>query len=177
MGKHAKVSAAEAYARDGENRPRCKCHGELMGWRLDASCLAGGYYFCVVKKLAYQVAGRAANPEKARAYYAAYYAANREKRRAYKADWRSANPDSRKDYYAANREKVNAKNAAYRAANPEKVRACRDAYRAANPEKVRAWTNARYYKMKSLGLCVKCGDVSITEVFCWKCANKRAIYG
>lgn len=46
MGKYVPVSAAEAYARDGADRPVCECCGKLKRWGLSSNHILGGFYLC-----------------------------------------------------------------------------------------------------------------------------------
>lgn len=43
------MKAAQKYAEVGENRPRCKCHGELMVWGAQHYKLTGGAWRCKIK--------------------------------------------------------------------------------------------------------------------------------
>lgn len=82
MGKYAPVSAAEAHARDGENRPVCECCGELKRWKSRRDCPPGGHYICPKRAREANKRYAAKNPEKERARVRAYTDRERESIRA-----------------------------------------------------------------------------------------------
>lgn len=78
MGKYEPVSAAEAYARAGESRPRCECHGELMGWGTTSNTRKGGWWRCVVRGRELHREHTLRHPERIKKIRAESWARNKE---------------------------------------------------------------------------------------------------
>jgi 5-methylcytosine-specific restriction endonuclease McrA len=109
------------------------------------------------KSAAYQVAYRAANPDKVKARNVAYRAANKDKEKARKSAYRAAHRDKVRAsraaaWRAANRDKESERRAAYRATHRDEEKASAAAWRAANPEARRIYEhNRRARKLENGG--------------------------